>query len=192
MLILILIDVQYSQKAVFNFEKDSNCPIKISDPKIFVNSPLAKNINLVVRPTKSKWKMHALFRQRVVDLSFVVIHTSKNKASFWFCRINFDYYEKFCWKMFFYLFSFEYIKKEKYTQKITLMPNYSLVMYFMIWTFHIFSSSTKENIHTNVGLLLKYGLRPWTRTLKNLVAKKLSILKNLGNSWIHKKYCKVA
>ena len=31
MLILILIDVQYSQKAVFSFEKGSNCPIKISD-----------------------------------------------------------------------------------------------------------------------------------------------------------------
>ena len=138
MLILILIDVQYSQKAVFNFEKDSNCPIKISDPKIFVNSPLAKNINLVVRPTKSKWKMHALFRQRVVDLSFVVIHTSKNKASFWFCRINFDYYEKFCRKMFFLSFFFRVYKKGKiYTKlnqasKFALTPNYSLVMYFMI------------------------------------------------------------
>ena len=31
MLILILIDVQYSQKAVFSFEKGSNYPIKISD-----------------------------------------------------------------------------------------------------------------------------------------------------------------
>ena len=31
MLVLILIDVQYSEKAVFSFEKGSNRPIKISD-----------------------------------------------------------------------------------------------------------------------------------------------------------------
>ena len=31
MLILILIDVQYPQKAGFSFEKGSTCPIKISD-----------------------------------------------------------------------------------------------------------------------------------------------------------------
>ena len=34
MLILILIDVQYSQKAVFSFEKGSNCSIKISYPPL--------------------------------------------------------------------------------------------------------------------------------------------------------------
>ena len=32
MLILILIDVKYSQKAAFSFEKGSNCSIKISSP----------------------------------------------------------------------------------------------------------------------------------------------------------------
>ena len=32
MLILILIDVQYLQKAVFGIEKGLNCPIKICDP----------------------------------------------------------------------------------------------------------------------------------------------------------------
>ena len=32
MLILILIDVQYLQKAAFSFDKSSNCPIKISNP----------------------------------------------------------------------------------------------------------------------------------------------------------------
>ena len=69
--------------------------------KSFVNSPLTNNINLVGRPTKIKWKIHALFGQRVVDLSFPVTRTSKNKASFWFCRIDFDYYEKFCRKMYF-------------------------------------------------------------------------------------------
>ena len=52
---------------------------------------------------------------------------------------------------FFKSFFFRVYKKGKihtklnHASKFTLMPNYSLVMYFMIWTlfyFHIFSSST--------------------------------------------------
>ena len=115
--------------------------------KSFVNSPLTNNINLVGRPTKIKWKIHALFRQRVVDLSC----TSKNKVLIWFCRINFDYYEKFCSKMFFSFF-FQVYKKGKihtklnHASKFTLMPNYSLVMYFMIWFFVLFSHSFFFNI----------------------------------------------
>ena len=75
-------------------------------------------------------------------------------------------------------FFFQVCKKVKvqtklnHAWKFTLTPNYSLVTYFMIWTlfcFHIFSSSTQENTHTNVELLLQYGPRPWTWTLKNLV-----------------------
>ena len=83
--------------------------------KLLLNSPLTNKINLVGRPTKIKWKMHSLlFRQRVVDLSFIATRISKNKALFWFCPINFDYYEKFCRKMFFFLsFFFRVYKKEK-------------------------------------------------------------------------------
>ena len=121
--------------------------------KSFVNSPLTNNINLAGRPTKIKWKIHALFRHRIVDLFFIVTRASKKKAWFWFCRINFDYYVNFCRKMIFFFFFFWVYQKGKihtklnHASKFTLMPNYSLVMYFMIWTlfyFHIFYSDPEK------------------------------------------------
>ena len=104
-----------------------------------VNSPLTNNINLVVKPTKIKWKIHAFLRQSVVDPSFIVTPESKNKTLLWFDRINFDYYEKFFRKMFFCLSFFcQVFKKGKIHTKLKLASkftlslfNYGLVMYFM-------------------------------------------------------------
>ena len=93
----------------------------------FVNSPLT-NINLVGRPTKTKWKIHVvLYRQRVVDLSFIVTRASKKKALFWLRRINCDYYEKFCRKMFFFLsFLFQVYEKRKMHTKLNQASKFTL------------------------------------------------------------------
>ena len=51
MLILILIDVQYPQKAGFSFEKGSNCPIKISDspppPHASTHTPAPPSVSAI-------------------------------------------------------------------------------------------------------------------------------------------------
>ena len=88
--------------------------------KLFVNDPVMNNIKLVGRPTKIKWKIHALFRPPVVNLSFTVMCTSKDKALF--CSIKFDYYEKFCREMFFFLpfFFRKYEERKKTLNSIVL------------------------------------------------------------------------
>ena len=67
------------------------------------------------------------FRSRVVDLkfivSFIVTRTHQDIKAL-FCCLNFNYYDKFYKKMFFfYLFSFEYIKKRKMHIKLDCASN---------------------------------------------------------------------
>ena len=70
------------------------------------------------------------YKTTVVDLSFIVTHTHQKIKDLFHC-INFDYYDKCCENMFFFLSLFEY-KKTKKIYTLVYFINFVFIFTFFL------------------------------------------------------------